>query len=142
MFVPGVAATIDCRNLYENEELSGTLQHKDKGGWSLNYINPVRQGYIVRRLTPLECERHQGFPDRWTDVAWEPEPPLVGKNPKRQNIPHAVRLAKATDTGRYKACGNSVAVPCVQFIMGRIAVALTAASGLEEVAACDETGLP
>ncbi len=89
-------ATVDCRNLCENEELSGTLQSKDNGGYSLNYQNPVRIGYAVRRLTPLECERLQGFPDNWT------------------NIPGA------SDTARYKAIGNSVAIPCVQFIMRRI----------------------
>lgn len=87
---------VDCRNLCENKELSGTLQSKDNGGYSLNYQNPVRIGYAVRRLTPLECERLQGFPDNWT------------------NIPGA------SDTARYKAIGNSVAIPCVQFIMRRI----------------------
>lgn len=89
-------ATMDCQNLCENKELSGTLQSKDNGGYSLNYQNPVRIGYAVRRLTPLECERLQGFPDNWT------------------NIPGA------SDTARYKAIGNSVAIPCVQFIMRRI----------------------
>ena len=52
---------------------------------------------LVRRLTPLECERLQGFPDGWTDTL------------------------KATDSPRYKALGNSVAVPCVDFIMRGIA---------------------
>lgn len=81
-------ATIDCRNLYENEEVSGTLQH----GYSLNYQNPVRIGYAVRRLTPLECERLMGFPDGWTDIPG------------------------ASDTARYKALGNSIAVPCLDYI--------------------------
>ena len=58
--------------------------------------------YLIRRLTPLECERLQGFPDGWTDI---PE---------------------ASDSARYKALGNSVAIPCVEFIMGRIAAALRA----------------
>lgn len=88
---------VDCRNLCENEELSGTLQCKQTGGYSLNYQNPVRIGYAVRRLTPLECERLQGFPDNWT------------------NIPGA------SDTARYKAIGNSVAIPCVMFVLGGIA---------------------
>lgn len=52
---------------------------------------------LVRRLTPLECERLQGFPDGWTDIP------------------------KATDSPRYKGLGNSVAVPCVDFIMRGIA---------------------
>lgn len=48
---------------------------------------------LIRRLTPLECERLQGFPDDWT------------------NIPGA------SDSARYRALGNSVAIPCVEFIM-------------------------
>jgi DNA (cytosine-5)-methyltransferase 1 len=91
-----VAHAVDCRNLYETEELSGTLQSKQGGGYSLNYQNPVRVGYRVRRLTPLECERLQGFPDGWTGIEG------------------------ASDTARYKALGNSVAIPCVSFIMRRI----------------------
>lgn len=84
--------SIDCRNLYENEEISGTLQCKASGGYSLNYQNPVRVGYAVRRLTPLECERLQGFPDGWTDIPG------------------------ASDTARYKALGNSIAIPCLDYI--------------------------
>ena len=56
--------------------------------------------YLIRRLTPLECERLQGFPDGWTDIP------------------------DASDSARYKALGNSVAIPCVEFIMSRIAAAL------------------
>ena len=56
--------------------------------------------HLIRRLTPLECERLQGFPDGWTD------------------------LPGASDSARYKALGNSVAIPCVEFIMLRIAAAL------------------
>lgn len=85
--VPYVAHAIDCRNLTENEELSATLQAKSNGGHSLNYQNPVRLGCVVRRLTPLECERLQGFPDNWT------------------NVPGA------SDSKRYKAIGNSIALP-------------------------------
>lgn len=52
-----VCSAVDCRNYKEIGDLSGTLQAKDKPGYSLNYQNPVRTGYIVRRLTPTECER-------------------------------------------------------------------------------------
>jgi DNA (cytosine-5)-methyltransferase 1 len=89
--------TVDCRNLCENKELSGTLQHKESGGYSLNYQNPVRIGYAVRRLTPTECLRLQGFPDWWLDIEG------------------------ASDTAKYKAIGNSVAIPCVDFVMSGIA---------------------
>lgn len=91
---------VDCRNLCENEELSGTIQAKENGGYSLNYQNPVRVGYAVRRLTPTECERLMGFPDGWTDIPG------------------------ASDTARYKSLGNSVARPCVDFVMSRIAEVL------------------
>ena len=59
--------------------------------------------HLIRRLTPLECERLQGFPDGWTDIPG------------------------ASDSARYKALGNSVAIPCVEFIMLRIAAAMRAA---------------
>ena len=91
-------STVDCRNLRETEEVSGTLQAKTKsGGYSLNYTNPVRVGLHVRRLTPLECERLQGFPDFWTRYGHD------GKG--------------ISDSKRYSMLGNSVAVPCVAYIM-------------------------
>lgn len=52
---------------------------------------------MVRRITPLECERLQGFPDGWTDVPG------------------------ASDSSRYKALGNSVAIPCVDYVLRGIA---------------------
>ena len=92
-------AGLDCRNAVENGDLCGTLQ-KGTSGSSLNSIHPIRNGLLIRRLTPLECERLQGFPDSWTDIPG------------------------ASDSARYKALGNSVAIPCVEFIMSRIAAAL------------------
>jgi len=115
------AVAVDCRNLCENKELSGTIQAKENGGQSLNYINPIRLGYAVRRLTPLECERLQGFPDNWTNVEWIEHYKYIGKNPKRKDIPMKVRKMRAVDTNRYKAIGNSVAIPCVLFVLGGIA---------------------
>ena len=92
-------AGLDCRNAVENGDLCGTLQ-KGTSGSSLNSIHPIRNGLLIRRLTPLECERLQGFPDGWTDIPG------------------------ASDSARYKALGNSVAIPCVEFIMSRTAAAL------------------
>ena len=60
-------AAVDCRNSRETGETFGTLQAKENGGQSLNYMGAVRTGRSVRRLTPLECERLQGYPDGWTD---------------------------------------------------------------------------
>ena len=95
-------AGLDCRNAVENGDLCGTLQ-KGTSGSSLNSIHPIRNGLLIRRLTPLECERLQGFPDGWTDIPG------------------------ASDSARYKALGNSVAIPCVEFIMSRIAAVLRTA---------------
>jgi site-specific DNA-cytosine methylase len=94
-------ASVDCRNLNESAELSGTLAAKGTGGYSLNFQNPVRNGYTVRRLTPAECERLQGFPDGWTAYGHD------GK--------------EISDTRRYQMLGNSVAIPCVRFVLGNIA---------------------
>jgi DNA-cytosine methyltransferase len=58
----------------------------------------------VRRLTPVECERLQGFPDNWSRIPWKGKP--------EEECP---------DGPRYKACGNSMAVPCMFWIGSRIA---------------------
>ena len=205
---PAVAFALDCRNMTANEELSATLQAKDNGGQSLNYINPVAepliydargngdgitsptmtgdhnsrvtdytaitlqgdtvagallardykgpgradslgrviaqpigadlyngtltgdkavtlttatgQGgantgpsviekiirWIVRRLTPTECERLQGYPDGWTDLGeWVDS---KGKTHKDADMP------------RYKALGNSIALPQWYYVLGGI----------------------
>lgn len=206
---PAVAFALDCRNMTVNEELSATLQAKDNGGQSLNYINPVAepliydargngdgitsptmtgdhnsrvtdytaitlQGdtvagalpardykgpgradslgrviaqpvgadlyngtltgdkavtltaatakggtntgpsviekiirWIVRRLTPTECERLQGYPDGWTDLGeW---------------VDSKGKTHKDADTPRYKALGNSIALPQWYYVLGGIA---------------------
>ena len=56
---------VDCRNATE-DIVNGALQ--SNSAHSLNGNNVVRTRYIVRRLTPLECERLQGYPDGWTDI--------------------------------------------------------------------------
>lgn len=156
----GVVYAADCRNLRLTKEVSGTLQAKANGGYSLNYQNPVvyqnpKRGeyveseigstllahlavelrdivvydargngdgqivptltgdhesrvtdytalavflkklwrYIVRRLTPLECCRLQGFPDWWEDGV------------------------DGSDSARYKMWGNGMALPCVLYVM-------------------------
>jgi len=59
---------VDCRNMNETPELFPTMQAKPNGGQSLNFSHAVRISYIVRRLTPTECARLQGFADRWGDI--------------------------------------------------------------------------
>ena len=99
------AASIDCRNHRENPEISGTLQAKTKsGGYSLSYQNPIRIGCHVRRLTPTEAERLMGFPDFWTAYGCD------GK--------------EISDSKRYSMLGNSIAVPCVAYIMQGITDAM------------------
>lgn len=99
-------ASVDCRNFCEGGETNGTLQAKESGGQSLNLQNTVRTGLIVRRLTPMECERLQGFPDHWTDIGeWRDS---KGK------------LRKPSDSPRYKALGNSIALPFWDFLAKRI----------------------
>jgi len=108
-------AGMDCRNGTENGDLSGTLQSKTDGGYSLNNVHPVRIGKLIRRLTPLECERLQGFPDYWT------------------NIPGA------SDSARYKALGNSVAIPCVEHVLRGIAFFLRKFHEEQEESECTST---
>lgn len=98
---------VDVRNLNETEECSGTLQSKNNGGYSLKYQNPVRMGDYVRRLTPLECERLQGYPGGWTDIGeW-----VDSKGKKHK---------ESSDTARYKALGNSIALPFWFYLLRRI----------------------
>ena len=101
-----LVCAVDCRNFREGGETNGTLQAKESSGQSLNLNNTVRQNMVVRRLTPMECERLQGFPDQWTDIGeWRDS---KGK------------LRKPSDSPRYKACGNSIALPFWDFLAKRI----------------------
>ena len=85
------------------EEQSPTLTSASSG---TNLAPTIMQNMAVRRLTPVECERLQGFPDGHTDV------PYRGK--------------AAADGPRYKAIGNSMAVPCMAWIGQRIKLHLEA----------------
>ena len=91
---------------FRDDEIASTesaRQHKDAtdlvcqppSTWDTDCWN------LIRRLTPLECERLQGYPDGWTDVPG------------------------ASDSARYKALGNSVAIPCVEYLMQRVAMVIT-----------------
>ena len=100
-FIVQTIAGIDCRNATENNELLPTLQAHPGGGYSYNCTHPVRIGNSVRRLTPTECARLQGFPDWWC-----------------ADIPHS-------DTAEYKMWGNGMALPCVLYIMQNIAATAT-----------------
>lgn len=76
-----------------------TLANDDR-----NYL--VRGQTVVRRLTPLECERLQGYPDHWTDIGeW-----IDSKGKKH----------KDADSPRYKALGNSIALPFWEWLAERM----------------------
>lgn len=100
---PTACYAVDCRNATE-DTVNGALQ--SNSAHSLNENNVVRTRYIVRRLTPMECERLQGYPDGWTDIGeWTDS---TGK--KRQT----------SDAARYKALGNSIALPPWKWVLKRI----------------------
>ena len=74
-----------------NHSISDTNQTLRKGNGGPDHTGVIMESSVVRRLTPLECERLQGFPDDWT----------VGQS----------------DSARYKQMGNAVAVPVVEWII-------------------------
>lgn len=74
---------------------------------SYDLDNVVREAMTVRRLTPLECERLQGFPDGWTDIG--PWTDSKGKLHK-----------ESYDSCRYKALGNSIALPPWKWVLKRL----------------------
>ena len=95
---PAVAIGID-NDHNAAVELIGPLTRGPQG----SPRNAVMQASAVRRLTPVECERLQGFPDDYTQIPW--------RNKPAENCP---------DGPRYKAMGNSMAVPVMRWIGERI----------------------
>lgn len=135
-------AGVDCRNMNEYPELYPTLQAKPNGGQSLNFSGAVRIYYIVRRLTPTECARLQGFVDRWGDIDQKEDfteeeyafwlevrnthAAINGKTVKEytktQMLTWYNRLH--TDSAEYKMWGNGIALPPALYIMQGIRDAL------------------
>ena len=104
-------ASVDFRNFRDGGEVNGTLQAKESGQ-SLNQNNTVRQNMVVRRLTPMECERLQGFPDGWTDI---------GDWVKTDKRGREIKVKGSADSPRYKALGNSIALPFWDWMLRRMA---------------------
>ena len=107
----GVASTQSSRQQKEAtdliyQETVGTLTSSDCKGPNSQYVSQdkliVEAPLLIRRLTPRECERLQGYPDDWT------------------------ALSGAADSPRYRALGNSVAIPCVEYLMHGMALVLKA----------------
>ena len=153
-----VMLAVDCRNGCVDPEINGVLQAKPNGGQSLNMNNVVltvaEDGTIlldgkpcvlvkllVRRLTPLECERLQGYPDGWTilppieDMSeyeydfWrrfllekaEREGKKAPQKTKEQMVAWYNRsFCENTDSARYKAMGNSIALPQWKWVLKRL----------------------
>jgi DNA-cytosine methyltransferase len=99
---------VDCYNQTVNEHTTQTI---GSSASDVNHYGAVLEPTItqqptmaIRRLTPVECERLQGFPDNWTLIPWKKKP-----------------IEECPDGPRYKACGNSMAVPCMRWIGKRIA---------------------
>ena len=93
------AQSVHDHETWVEDEVSNTLNTFDLG--DIRSTDVVAQPSRVRRLTPVECERLQGFPDGYTNIPWRNKP-------------------EAPDGLRYKALGNSMAVPCMRWIGERI----------------------
>lgn len=107
-----------------------------------DYKDPptIYRDKVIRRITPLECCRLQGFPDHWCDdlVIENPTPQqlyywsrvwaewnkLNDKKPKTENQVKKWLATPPTDAAQYKMWGNGVALPCVEFILESIRGAL------------------
>jgi DNA (cytosine-5)-methyltransferase 1 len=87
-------------------DTANTLNNFDLGDTRTTaaIVSPMPTDRAVRRLTPVECERLQGFPDNWTQIPWKGKP-----------------AEECPDGPRYKACGNSMAVPVMAWVGRRIA---------------------
>ena len=89
------------------EDVSHALRAKGACAYREDAETYPVQNMVVRRLTPMECERLQGFPDHWTDIGeW------IDEKGKRH---------KDADSPRYKALGNSIALPFWDWMLRRMA---------------------
>jgi DNA (cytosine-5)-methyltransferase 1 len=95
----------DTHNLEARQDGTSNALLTPNGGRGGIGVGAVAAGMAVRRLTPVECERLQGFPDGYTNIPWRGKP-------------------EAPDGPRYKALGNSMAAPVMRWIGRRIAEAL------------------
>ena len=112
LFLPNDVASTESARQHKDatdliyQETVGALTTSDSKDPNSQYVSQdklvVEGPLLIRRLTPRECERLQGFPDDWT------------------NIPGAA------DAPRYKSLGNSVAIPCVEYLMRGMACVLRA----------------
>lgn len=137
-----VAYAMQAFGQYKESEIASAIKARDfKDSTDL----VVEMEYIIRRLTPLECCRLQGFPDDWTEdiaitepkasvirewmIAWAEWWRLIGKDSGIQLPKDAKQVERwladpASDSGLYKMWGNGIALPCAMFVMEGIAEVL------------------
>ena len=98
--------SFDCQSkrVFDTSGVAPTLASGTNEG--MNIVPSVLEHSTVRRLTPLECERLQGFPDGWTDIG-----EYIDTNGKKR---------KTSDTARYKALWNSIALPSWAWLLERL----------------------
>ena len=93
LYLQPIARTLDCMH---DQQILLTERERES----------MASEYVVRRLTPTECERLQGFPDGWTDIGeW---------------VDSKGKVRKTTDSARYRALGNSIALPFWKVLAKRI----------------------
>lgn len=124
---------------YEESEKASCLKRRDyKDSTDL-----ILWEYIIRRLTPLECCRLQGFPDNWAEELGIPEPTqedidhwrevfrtqmeAMGESKKEKTDNQIRKWLKdpESDSAKYKMWGNGIALPCAMFVMEGIAMILS-----------------
>jgi DNA (cytosine-5)-methyltransferase 1 len=124
---------------YEESEKASCLKRRDyKDNTDL-----ILWEYIIRRLTPLECCRLQGFPDNWAEELGIPEPTqedidhwrevfrtqieAMGESKKEKTDNQIRKWLKdpESDSAKYKMWGNGIALPCAMFVMEGIAMILS-----------------
>jgi len=115
---------------YLAEPIAVDTYNQTTGSATHTLRDPIATTYAVRRLTPLECERLQGFPDGWTELGhyyegfdrerlWNAK---TRTRPKGEEAEAIVR--KIADTHRYRMLGNAVTVNVAEWLGGRVAAAL------------------
>jgi len=94
------------------EDVSHALREKATCAYREDAETYPVQNMVVRRLTPMECERLQGFPDGWTDI---------GDWVKTDKRGREIKVKGSADSPRYKALGNSIALPFWDWMLRRMA---------------------
>ncbi len=128
-----------CYSISKEGHMTKACKNKTATLVATDYKDPVcvnTPDCRVRRLTPLECARLQGFPDWWTDGLTDSEPSdeevqkwqgifdeycdITGKKRKTASQIRKWLMTEPTDAAKYKMWGNGVALPCVVFVLAGI----------------------